>query len=73
MPTITTGVSAPPATGRVAIKELSEAIFKDIEALRDVPDRAVALRLRRATQSSCGVVETFIDDSNQQEEVSQQN
>jgi hypothetical protein len=54
------------------MQKLSETAFENIEALHHIPDRAVALRLRRAIQSSGGVVETFIDDPDPQEEVSQQ-
>jgi hypothetical protein len=44
--------------------------FEDIEALRYVPDRTVPLRDCRAIQASYGMVETFIDDPDPQEEIS---
>jgi hypothetical protein len=62
------------ATGYFAWKkELPETLFQDTEPLHDVSEGPVAFRHRRAIESSYGVVETFIDDADPQEEVGQQN
>jgi hypothetical protein len=61
------------ATGYFAwTKELSETSFKNTESLHDVSEGPVAFRDRRAIESSHGVVQTFIDDADPQEEIGQQ-